>query len=190
MHWLSLDDSSLLKPFVEPDPVKLTIAMTFRKDLVGERILAEFEREHGEVDMESACFDFEHTKYYEREMGPNLLKQFLSFKALYAREKLVEWKHLALKLEKKYAKDGKRRVNIDPTYLELPKLVVASTKNFAHRIYVGGGIFGDVQLRYQNNRFATHEWTYPDYATPLALGFFQRVRERYFQQLKDSNEPG
>lgn len=117
-------------------------------------------------------------------MGRGLKKQFLSLEQLRPYEYLCELKSYFLTLEGRYAVQGKRRINLDPAYLELSKLVVASTKNFDHRIYIGDGIFGDVQLRFRHGRFVANDWTYPDYKTPEALQYFRQVRTRYAQQLK------
>ncbi len=80
----------------------------------------------------------------------------------------------------------KRKINVDTSYLELAKLVVASTKNFAHRIYLGQGIYGDLQLRFSKNEFIPNEWTFPDYKSESSIQFFKNVRTTYFAQLKNA----
>lgn len=116
-------------------------------------------------------------------MGSNLSKKFVSFQPLGKIESLPERKLLTIQMEKRFSVSGKRRVNIDPAYLELAKLVVATTKNYDHRIYLGGGIYGDVQLRYRNGKFIANEWTYPDYRSPLFIDFITHVRSIYSKQL-------
>ena len=117
-------------------------------------------------------------------MGPQLTKKFFSFQTLVGMEFLVERKLFTISLEKKYALNGNRRVNIDPGYLELAKVVVATTKNFDHRVYLGRGIYGDVQLRYRGGKFVSNDWTYPDYRSPIFVQFIEAVREIYSNQLK------
>jgi hypothetical protein len=75
-------------------------------------------------------------------------------------------------------------VNLDPGYITAAKLVLASTKDFAHRVYVGKGIYGDVQLRFRDDAFRPVEWTYPDYRTDLAIDFFQNVRQNFINEEK------
>ena len=78
-------------------------------------------------------------------------------------------------MESMLAIEGKRIINIDPGYLATEKVVVASTKNFTHRIYIGKGIYGDLQLMRQKGVYAAMPWTYPDYIRPEAQDFFNRL---------------
>jgi len=138
----------------------------------------------GEVDLSSPLFDFDFTDYYRREMGPNLVKQFFSFERLRPPEDLVWLKRRTSACERAYRKpDGGRRVNLDPGYWSDAKLVLASTKNYSHRIAIGRRIFAEVTLRYHQGRLQWFEWTYPDYRTPLALDFFEKVRRKYLKQI-------
>ncbi|MFQ5648796.1 MAG: DUF4416 family protein [bacterium] len=166
-----------------PDPVKFVLAVTYREPGLVQEALEPFSHECGKPDCNSPAFVFNHTRYYEKEMGQDLSKQFMSFENLGNREKLVELKLLALSVEQSLTQNQKRRVNLDPAYLELAKLVVASTKNFAHRIYLANGIYGDVQLQYRNGGFIPNSWTYADYRSDLMTEFLTRVRSIYQHQL-------
>jgi hypothetical protein len=168
----------------EPLPVKFIAAVTYKNQVFLIETKKALESRYGRIDLESAPFAFNHTQYYEKEMGPNLMKQLFSFDALNAREELIEFKLFSLQLEKKFSEADRRRVNIDPGYLELSKLVVSSTKNFDHRIYLGRGVYGDVQLRYRQGQFVANEWTYPDYRSQDVLNFLIEVRSIYFEKLK------
>ncbi|MFQ5705909.1 MAG: DUF4416 family protein [bacterium] len=163
--------------------VKYIAALMFSKDELNREAKHNLETQFGEIDQESPAFRFTHTEYYAKEMGPDLMKQFVSFKKLKEREELVSLKLYAMGLEDQFAKAGQRQVNIDPAYLELAKLVVASRKNFDHRIYLGKGVFADLQLRYRHGQFVALEWTYPDYQSEIVLTFLQRVRARYYDEL-------
>ncbi|RMD90947.1 MAG: DUF4416 family protein [Calditrichaeota bacterium] len=138
----------------------------------------------GEEDVVVGPWNFDHTNYYEKEMGKDLNKVFLSFENLISSEQLVEIKLFCIELEEQFSYKNRRRVNIDPGYLELSKLVLASTKNYDHRIHLGKGVYGDVQLRFRGGQFVTNPWTYPDYQTSLTMEFFTRVRQKYHDQLK------
>lgn len=141
----------------------------------------------GDIDHQSQEFPFIHSAYYEQEMGPNLMKQFVSFHALFDIEEFVSFKLWCVHLESEFSEAGKRRVNIDPAYLELAKLVVGTRKNFDHRIYLGSGVYGDVQLRFRKNRFVANDWTYPDYQSKSMLDFLTRVRSDFYDQLKQES---
>ena len=84
----------------------------------------------------------------------------------------------------KWTLGGKRRVNIDPGYISQSKLVLATTKDHSHRIYLGQGIFAEVTLRYYKGTFRAWEWTYPDYASPPYIAIFNHIRKLYKEQLK------
>jgi hypothetical protein len=116
-------------------------------------------------------------------MGGDLKKRFYSFENLIAPESLADVKHAAAALEAELADKAGRAVNIDPGYLEESKLILASTKNFSHRIYLRNGIWAEVTMRFVRGKFVTHDWTYPDYSQELAIEFLMRTREVYRAQL-------
>ena len=138
---------------------------------------------YGPIDGESEVYDFDHSRYYEREMGSDLKKQFVSFERLQPIEGLVAFKLFCQELEARWCVERRRTVNLDPAYLELAKLVVATRKNFDHRVYLGQQVYADVQLRYRDGAFLPNPWTYADYKSAPVLRFLQRVREKYHQQL-------
>jgi hypothetical protein len=168
----------------DPAPVKFITAITFTIQEILTDAVNVLEKQFGDLESQSVVYDFNHSDYYESEMGPNLQKQFFSFNELIAMDQLVSRKRFTIELEKQFSINGKRRVNIDPAYLELSKLVVATTKNYDHRIYLGQGIYGDVQLRFRNGKFVTNDWTYPDYNSLPVISFLTNVRNLYFCQLR------
>jgi len=127
---------------------------------------------------------FLHTAYYQREMGPDLFRQFLVFSSLRDAGELARWKHAANELEARWepGERGGRRVNVDPGYLAPGKLVLASTKDHEHRLYLAEGIYAEVTLRIRAGRFQPWPWTYPDYAQQCE--FFDRVYREYLADLK------
>ena len=167
----------------EVKPVKLICAITFAQSVDMDDIESNLESRFGPIDSRSGKIDFSYTDYYEKEMGSGLIKRFLSFENLIIPDQLAKIKNETISIEAGFAVKGKRTVNLDPGYLEESKLALASTKNFSHRIYLGDNIWGEVTLRYENGRFVTHPWTYPDYATSLAFEYFEEARERYRKQL-------
>jgi hypothetical protein len=138
----------------------------------------------GTLDYESPEFEFKHTSYYEDEMGAGLKRKFITHEKLVEVEDLADIKLFTNDVEKQFTfGGGKRRVNIDPGLISEPKLVLASTKNFTHRIYIGKGIYAEVTLRYIGTSYTTLEWTYPDYANPDHIKIFNEIRKKYREQI-------
>lgn len=153
------------------------------KNLVNS-LFAELCEKLGSVDMVSSWFDFNFTGYYEPEMGAPLYRRMLVFKDLIKQSDLPGIKILTNEMEKKYSEMNKRTVNIDPGYMLLERFVLATGKNFAHRIYIGQGIYADLTLIYQNGSYQVLPWTYPDYADPSMIEYFEVIRKKYMKDLK------
>ena len=172
---------------VEPSPVKLILGLILAPEAPIVVIRQHMEAIYGLIDQETALLPFVATTFYEREMGPALQRLFWSFEALVAADALAGIKHETNAIEQMYAvpvgQARQRRVNLDPGYVDLAKLVLATTKDRQHRVYLGRGIYAEVTLRYTGGRFMPWEWTYPDYRTPDYLAFFDAVRRRYRHQL-------
>ena len=165
-----------------PKRVKMICGLIYRDSEALEAALDKLEQLFGPVEFESEHTDFTHTRYYEKEMGAPLIRSFISFTETVLPENLSTIKQETNRLEQILVNEsGGRLINIDPGYISLANLVLASTKDFSHRIYLGGGIYGEITLLFENNAFIPLKWTYPDYQTQSALTFFQRVR----QTLKD-----
>ncbi len=141
-------------------------------------------KKFGAVDYKSPIYDFNLTDYYRKEMGPSPKRQFLSFSESTAPTKLAKIKLFTNKLEKRYSKNGKRLINIDPGYVTASKLVLATTKDYSHRIYLDKGIFAEVTLYFKSGSFQPFEWTYPDYKTRDYIESFNHIREIYMQQIE------
>ena len=125
----------------------------------------------------SDLWPFEQTDHYEPEMGPNLRRQFVAMDRAFDPGYLASMKHRANAIEQEFAEDGARRVNIDPGYVALDKVVLASTKNHAHRVYLADGIFGEVTLSYHRGKgYEPWPWTYPDYREERVRAWFNALR--------------
>jgi hypothetical protein len=158
----------------------LLLAPTFPIDEI-ETVLAET---YGGIVLRSMPMPFTQTTYYEREMGANLTRLYVAFDPLISMAALATVKHMTNQLETTWSQpQGRRRVNIDPGYLDLAKVVLASTKDHSHRLYIGEGIFAEVTLRYRQHAFQPWEWTYKDYKTQATLTFFHQLRALYKHQL-------
>ncbi len=134
----------------------------------------------GPVILVSPRFDFTETDYYEPTMGPRLKKCFWAFERPADPRELVEWKIQANQWEEDYARSARlaepRPLNLDPGYLTPAKLVLASTKDHAHRIYLTEGIYAEVTLYFRDGRWQAREWTFADYRRADYLEFFVAAR--------------
>jgi hypothetical protein len=165
-------------------PVKFIASLlTARLELLPE-VRRALERELGDIDYVSPLLPFNDTNYYEAEFGPGLQREIVTFKPLRDMADLASVKNLTNALEMRWSQTGQRQVNIDPGYIALGKFVLATTKDQAHRIYIGQGIFAEVTLRYRKGSFEAWEWTYPDYASPSHIALLNELRQKYREQLK------
>ncbi|SNR79742.1 protein of unknown function [Humidesulfovibrio mexicanus] len=128
---------------------------------------AELAERFGPVDYRSGLMPFDHTDYYGDELGRPLLRRLLGFVRLAPLDGLKAMKLAAVAMEQaRLRADGTRTVNVDPGILTLERLVLASGKNFTHRVYQGGGVWADLTLIYNKREgWVTLPWTFPDYAT-------------------------
>ena len=168
----------------EPQPVRLVVSL-----LTGELGLLARTRESlsaafGPIDFGSELLPFDHTDYYAPEFGPGLQRQIVTFERLIPPTMLPAIKRQTNDLEWSTAESDRRRINIDPGYLSLNKLVLATTKDHAHRLYLGHGIYGEVTLSYQRGHFRPWPWTYPDYGSERYCLLFEHLRLRYRLQLR------
>lgn len=165
-------------------PVLLFTGTLYKELAVFENSKEAMEKKWGPVLVASEPFEFRHSDYYADEMGESLTKVFTAFSELIAPDDLARIKRESNEIEEIFSSGGCRAVNIDPGYIALSKLVLASTKDYAHRLYLGNHIYGEVTLRYTDGTFQPLEWTYPDYREPLALEFFNHARKLYSERLK------
>ena len=168
----------------QPAPAKLVVGMFMRRRALFEVVSGELAAVYGDLDIVSPWMPFDYTSYYEREMGAPLFRRMLVFKALVRQEALAEIKLRTNALEHGHREQDRRLINIDPGYLLLERFVLASGKNFSHRIYIGRGIYADLTLIYQHGAFTTLPWTYPDYADTPMTDFLAQVRAKYALDLK------
>ncbi len=163
--------------------VKLFIGFIFASEEIYLKTKRKLIRKFGQSDFESQTLPFNHTQYYQKEFGINLKRKFLSFKRLIKAETLAQIKIITNKIEQGLTHQGKRQINIDPGILSLSKIILATTKDYKHRIYLAKGIYAEVTLYYQDKSFQPWEWTYPDYKTPEYIKIFNHIREIYSHQL-------
>jgi hypothetical protein len=175
-----------VKPFAS---VKLICGMIASAQEVFKRAQSRLEDEFGPADQASPFYDFTYTDYYEKQMGPGLKRQFLSFRNLINPDQLSRAKLRTNELEDilRIESGSQRRiVNIDPGCLTASALIMATAKDFAHRIPLRDGIYGHLELLFLKKEIKTLSWTYPDFKTELYHSFFLDVRKCYLSQLRQS----
>jgi hypothetical protein len=169
--------------------VKLVVGMLGREEAFAAAEGA-LRRRFGRIDFESEVIPFTWSDYYAREMGAGLMRKFVSFGRLIRPERLRGIKLWTVKLEAELSEEGRRRVNLDPGYLDLARLVVATRKDQAHRIALGRGVFAEVTLRFERGRFRPWEWTYADYRTEEYAAALARIRSIYREQVRRASGAG
>jgi hypothetical protein len=170
-----------------PRAAKLVMSFLYRDEAPLAETLAAADEKYGPVDFLSEPLPFEFTAYYEREMGKNLKRRLAGFRPLIFPQQLPEIKHWANAREDRHRDEkGGRRINIDPGYIASAKFILATAKDYSHRIYLGDGIYGDLTLMFQKGSFRTLPWTYPDYGSPPLIDLVTLLRRRYLWQLKNT----
>ncbi len=167
-----------------PPPARRIASAIYREEgrfrKASERLAARM----GPVLRVSEPFPFDGTAYYEPEMGAPLFRRFLVFRGTAPRDSLVEAKLAAEAVERATAVDGRRTVNLDPGLVTEENLVLATGKNYTHRVYLGDGVFADLALVYGNGEYRPLPWTYPDYASEEVRAFLKGVREELRSERK------
>lgn len=172
-------------------PVKLLIGVLTNSTVPLERVDDLLAQAFGPIDYRSPAMPFTYTEYYTPEMGGHLQRLFYSFATLIDPGRLAEIKRRTNEMEKELAAERdrvRRPVNLDPGYMEMGKLILASTKNHCHRIYLQDGIYAELTLLYRQGSFLPLEWTYPDYRAEAYHVVFGEIRKRYRLQLKQRQD--
>jgi hypothetical protein len=168
----------------KPLPAKLVTSLFMRDRALFRKAVDRLADKVGSVDMVSPWLPFDETDYYSAEMGFPLFRRLVTFHGLIEQETLAGIKVFTNDIEAFFTEKGSRMVNIDPGYLLAERFVLATGKNFTHRIYLKNGIYADLTLIFQKGHFRALEWTYPDYAGTPIVNFLRTVREKYLFQLK------
>ncbi len=172
-----------------PCPALLLMAAFSRRDTALDWGRDRAVESWGPLALESPRFEFTQTDYYEPTMGPDLKKTFFAFERPFDPGRLAETKLLSNRWEEQYAAASDhpepRPLNLDPGYLTLGKLVLASAKDFAHRIYLSDGIYAEITLFYRHGRWEPHEWTFADYRREDYQEFFTQCREYLHRKQKE-----
>jgi len=171
-------------------PVLLIVAMVSRYDDALSWSIQKLTQTHGPVALQSPVYDFVETEYYQKTMGDDLKKQFVALEQLVSPEAIVSSKINSNQLEIQFADQHEypepRPLNLDPGYISEAKLVLATTKDRDHRLYIADGIFAEVTLHYRSKSWCSSRWTYPDYQRSDFQDFFTQCRLHLRDQYRKS----
>ena len=173
------------KPFT---PVKLICGVIFSDQKVRAHAVEKLKQLYGPIDLISPTCAFDITDYYEKQMGKNLKREFVSFERLIPPESLSEIKLCTNQLEEEIRVAFQARgrvVNLDPGCLTSSALIMATAKNFSHRVPLQKGIYAHLELLLTRKETRPLDWTYPDYRKEEYQKFFLDVRRIYLSQLSD-----
>lgn len=166
-------------------PVKLIACVLFGSGVgLQEEVYGELEAKLGVIDYEGEDHPFDMTDYYSEEMGKGLLRRVISFAGTVCADELAGFKIYCAEIERRFSEDGKRRINIDIGYIDFFKVVLASFKEGPQKIYLGKGVYADMNLLYQNGGFTTLPWSFPDMKTGRYNNDFTAIRARYKEEMK------
>ena len=177
----------------DPRPAKCIVGLLAADDRCLKAAMEGLVETFGTVDLASEVWPFDQTSYYQEEMGTTILRQFASIGKLVDPGHLAAIKHRTNGLEQKLAQamalPVRRPVNLDPGLIEPSKLVLATTKNYSHRIYIGDRIYAEVTLIFDKGRWQPLPYTYPDYRQACYQEFFSRIRARLVEQIRSLESP-
>ena len=172
-----------------PDPGLLFLSvLSARMDALWPELLAALEDRFGPADAVSEPFPFDQTDYYNEELGAPILRRVLAFRDLRPLDELAGIKRFTNGLEDRFASGGRRAVNLDPGFVTAERLVLATGKNFSHRIYLGDGIWADLTLIWQKGGWVHFPWTFPDYAGDEMKSRLTKLRQSYKTKLTNPKD--
>jgi hypothetical protein len=171
-------------------PVKMICGIIASNEHFNKRAEEKLVQRYGVLDLESPLFSFDFTDYYEKQMGKNLKRKFLSFEKLIKPERLSTIKQETNRLEEEIRKElqaSHRIVNLDPGYMTASALIMATTKDFSHRVPLQKGIYAHLEFLFGKEQIRTLDWTYPDFKSEEYQKYFLAVRRIYLSQLRKNS---
>ncbi|MHC4561723.1 MAG: DUF4416 family protein [Planctomycetota bacterium] len=175
-----------------PSPVKLICGMIAAGPSLLDEALGPLAKAFGDVDIVSDVMDFDLTHYYDEEMGSPLFRRLVAFGPLASPACLAQAKCTTNAIEADFAARAAgtppRPINLDVGYVTASRLVLASMKDFAHRIYLDRGVYAEVTLQYRHGHWTPLEWTFPDYASGRYDAFLTNVRDCLRRQLRQETD--
>lgn len=176
-----------IRPFESARLVIATLSASGDSEVVerGGQTFSELEERFGPVDLVAGGIPFTWSNYYADELGPSVLRGFLSFPLLVDPSELAGIKRWTNEVEGRWARGGLRRFNLDPGLLTLGSLMLATTKGGAHRVPLAAGIYAELTLLYERGAYRPLPWTYPDWRSPAYGAVLDELRARLKLSLRE-----
>lgn len=174
----------------EPKAARLVVSAIYRREERFEDAAGRMAAVWGDPARISGPFPFDRTDYYAREMGEPLWRRFFVADRFVPRDSLPAVKVAAERIEQACSEGGCRTVNVDPGLLTEENFVLATGKNYSHRVYLADGVFAEVTLLYRGGEYRALPWTYPDYASGEIRGFLGELREGLRRENRKSRDRG
>ncbi|MDR2708403.1 MAG: DUF4416 family protein [Elusimicrobiota bacterium] len=169
----------------QDNKVKLFCGIIYGDEKIKAQAFEKLIQKFGEIDLESPTIPFDYTSYYNAEMGSNLKRMWISFKNLIFSGGLADIKIFTNDVEQSFADNSNRTINIDPGYISAANVVLATTKDYSHRIYLDKGIYGEITTIYKKPQgFIKLPWSYPDYMSETARNFLLKARGIFLEDLR------
>lgn len=162
-------------PHLFEEPI-VFIGSLFSDKTIFDQVVPLLQDKFGKILFQSNILHWEYSDHYSKELGSRIYRNFIFFDEIIDPSTLADIKLLTNDIEAIYSQNGKRRINLDPGYITLAKVVLASTKNYSHRIYLGKGIYAELALFYKNQQFIAMPYTYKDYKNQDNLIMFMKIR--------------
>jgi hypothetical protein len=159
-----------------PESALLFVSTLYHSEDIFNQANVILENNLGDVLYLSPPLTWDYSSYYKDEIGWPLFRQIIFFKNAIDPGLLVDMKLKTNEIESAFTLNGRRQINLDPGYLTLSKIVLASTKNYAHRLYLGKGIYGEITLIYRDGTYSPHLFTYRDYQDKTHIDVFIKAR--------------
>jgi hypothetical protein len=164
--------------------VKIFCGIIFSDEEIKQKSLIKLKENFGEIDLISSIIPFDFSDYYNREMGANLKRFWISFKELVSAADISGIKVFTNSIEANFAINNNRQINIDPGYITPANVILATTKDYSHRIYLDKGIYAEVTTIYRKSGYIKLPWTYSDYFSKVAIEFFLKIRTILVNKLR------
>lgn len=166
---------------------KLIVGVIYSDKEILESALERLREKFGEWDMVSEEFSFskEFSDYYDDELGGEGLRRIYSFERTVDASRQAEIKEWTNALEAELAVDGKRKINLDPGFINHGRLMLATTKKAGFRIPLKRGIYTELTLFWARGQWNKLPWTYRDYQSERVQNFITEVRKKYLLQRRE-----
>ncbi len=173
---------------LEFEKEKLIIGVIYHDEEVLREAMRILVEEFGEVDLVSEEFSFsgEFSTYYDEEIGGEGFRRIYSFKNTVAPDRQADIKIRTNEIEASFSVDGKRKINLDPGFINHGRLMLATTKETGFRVPLKDGIYTELTLFYARGAWQKFPWTYRDYQSERVQRFITEVREIYLAERREN----